>query len=402
MYGALTLEQARGKARNWLEDIRRGVDPRDTEERQRQAEQRKRANSFARVVEDFINLAVVGPDPANPRMRQGGKVARELRTFFVPLWGGKPISDVSCEQVKRAIKGIRDHGGYGMLHAHGIKAKPKHDRGASRPAPGAARNLLAYLKSFFSWAVEQGEYGLELSPCRDLKATTLVGTKRARQRVLTDLELAALWRVAGRQRYPFQQAYKLLMLSGLRLNEVVQARWPEFDFKDKVWTIPASRMKGTRDKARPHLVPLTDDMIAILDTLPRFNHGDFIFSLSIGERPAKVADRIKKEIDVSMLRSLQALARLRGEDPTGVKLEGWRNHDIRRSVRTGLARLRVDSDTAQAVLAHAKGGIVAVYDTYDLLSEKRAALELWNARLREITSPPEPQPDNVVKLSARA
>ena len=391
LYGALTLEQARKKARNWLEDIRRGVDPRDTEERQRQAEQRKRANTFAHVVEDFINLAVIGPNPDKPKMRQGAKVARELRTFFVPLWGGKPISDISREQVTRAIKLIVSSGGFGMLHAHGIKATPKYDRGPSGPAPAAARNLLAFLKSFFNWAVEQGEYGLEQSPCRDIKTTSLVGTKHTRQRVLTDLELAALWRVTKRERYPFQQVHQLLILTGLRLNEV--------DLKDKVWTIPASRMKGTDAKAKAHLVPLTNDMIAILDTLPRFNGGDCLFSLSLGERPAKVGDNIKKPIDAKMLRSLQALARLRCEDPARVKIEDWTNHDIRRTLRTNLARLRVDSDTAEAVLAHAKGGIIGVYNTYNLLDEKREALTLWGARLREITSPPEPQPDNVVKMA---
>ena len=375
IYGALTLEQARNKARGWLEDIRKGTDPRDAEERQRQAEQKKRANTFATVVEDFINHEVIGPDPANPKQRRGAKSARELRAYFVPLWGDMPIVDITREQIQKAIKGIRDYGGYGMLGAHGIKAKPRRDR-KGKGAPGMARNLLANLKTLFSWAIEQNEYGLQVSPCAILKATTFVGTKRSRQRALDNLELATLWRVAQRLRYPFGEVYQLLILTGLRLNEVVGASWGEFDLKDRVWTIPAKRMKGRNDRARPHAVPLTDDMIKILDTLPRFNHGDCLFSLSLGARPAIVADKIKEVIDARMLRSLRALARLHGKDPTRVQLEDWVNHDIRRTVRTGLARLRVDSDVAEAVLSHAKPGIVGTYNTYDLLAEKREALEL--------------------------
>ena len=54
------------------------------------------------------------------------------------------------------------------------------------------------------------------------------------------------------------------------------------------------------------------------------------------------------------------------------------------------------------MLAHAKPGIGKTYNVYDYLDEKREALTDWGKRLHEITSPPEPQPDNVVKLSARA
>ena len=88
---------------------------------------------------------------------------------------------------------------------------------------------------------------------------------------------------------------------------------------------------------------------------------------------------------------------MRGEDPSRIKLD-WVNHDMRRTVRTGLSKLRVDRDTAEAVLAHAKVGIVGTYNVHDFLDEKREALMKWDRRLREITSPP--SADNVVPLRA--
>src|SRR5262249_30621105 len=70
VYGELSLEQAREKARKWLEQIRRNIDPAIAEEEARQADLRQRANTFAAVVEDYLRLEVIGHDPAKPRPRQ--------------------------------------------------------------------------------------------------------------------------------------------------------------------------------------------------------------------------------------------------------------------------------------------------------------------------------------------
>jgi integrase len=395
LYGGLTLEQGRNKARDWIELIRKGVDPSREAERLRKAEERLRSNSLASVVEDYIKFAVIGPDPSHPRQRRGARVARELRDI-VSLWDGKSITEISRENVQAVIKAVRDHGTGGALSVYGVK----HDKSAKHKggAPGQARNLLGNLKAFFAWAIAQNEYKIEQNPCRDIKAKDLVGTKKSRSRALNELELAALWRVTRRLRYPFRQVYRLLILTGLRLSEVANAEWPEFNLKDRTWIIPARRMKGTDEKARDHMVPLTSDMLAILDELPRFKRGDYCFTFKFGAKPAAVDDKIKAKIDARMLRSLRALARLRGEDPARVRLDPWVNHDLRRTVRTQMSRLKIDHDVKEAVLAHAKLGLVGTYDVHDFADEKREALELWARRVREIV---EPAPANVVKLPVR-
>jgi integrase len=76
------------------------------------------------------------------------------------------------------------------------------------------------------------------------------------------------------------------------------------------------------------------------------------------------------------------------------------NHDVRRTVRTHLSALRIAEEVREAVLAHTRGGVRGIYDQYQYLDEKREALTLWNARLRNIVEPP---PANVVSLDrARA
>ncbi len=75
------------------------------------------------------------------------------------------------------------------------------------------------------------------------------------------------------------------------------------------------------------------------------------------------------------------------------------NHDVRRTVRSQLFRLRVAEEVAEAVLAHARPGIKKVYDQHDYIDEKRDALERWAARLKHIVNP---EPSNVVQLRATA
>jgi integrase len=180
------------------------------------------------------------------------------------------------------------------------------------------------------------------------------------------------------------------MLTALRLNEVADAHWSEFDVANKLWVIPAGRMKGRNGKARPHAVPLTADILAVVDKLPRFTRGKYLFSTTYGEKPAWLSTKIKGGIDERMRLTLRALAHQRGEDPAAADLPRWTNHDIRRSVRSQLSRLRITEEAREAILAHVRPGIKGVYDHHDYFDDKREALELWAARLKKIISSPRP------------
>jgi integrase len=259
-----------------------------------------------------------------------------------------------------------------------------------------ARNLLTVARRLFAWAIDQLTYGIKANPCDRLKPNKLIGDKPSRDVVLTEDELHALWR-ATRHGYPYQPLFRLLLLSGLGMNEVTRATWSEFDFKNGTWTVPASRMKGKTGKARAHVVPLTADIRAVLDALPRFKTGPFVFSNDFGRKPVWMTSLVKKKLDRQMLRTLRALARLRGEDTSKVTL-AFRSHDIRRTLRTGLASLRIPRDTAEAVLGHVAGGVIGIYDRHDYADEKRHALETWAAKLRAIVEPP---PYNVVRLAGK-
>ena len=283
-HGELTLEKARDKARRWIELLSQGKDP--ALEIICEGE-----NTFGSAVEDYIRLVVVGTDPENPKQLRGKKAADDLRRVFVTLWGTRPVTGITRNDVRVAIENIRDCGTGGLSRRKQYKARKV------RSAPEMARILLAYLKTFFSWAIERGTYGLEASPCDHLQATRIIGRTQSRDRILSDDELFALWRATTRLAYPYRETYQLLARTALRLNECAGASWPEFDLAGKLWTIPARRMKGTNGRARAHAVPLTPRMMKLLESLPRLEKAEFLFSTTLGEKQACIGSWIKRELD---------------------------------------------------------------------------------------------------------
>ena len=172
--------------------------------------------------------------------------------------------------------------------------------------------------------------------------------------------------------------FRLLLVTGTRKTEAAGARWREFlDLDDPGkarWQIPAERFKSNAT----HLVPLSVDALALVATVPRWKHGDHLFSFSYGERPALALHQAKVRLDRLMLRYLQALTRLRGGDPAQVKLEPWVVHDLRRVVRTKLAALEVNDTVAEACLGHGRKGLQRVYDLHGYLPQ--CVARWWRGR----------------------
>jgi integrase len=162
-------------------------------------------------------------------------------------------------------------------------------------------------------------------------------------------------------------------LTGLRLREVAESRFGEFDLVEKRWTIPSERMKSER----PHVVPLTPRMIKIVSSLP--GKSELLFPNDRGNRPFTSFSVFKKKIDKRMAEELER------ESPP-VKFEDWRLHDLRRSMRTALSELPVPGGdlVRELLLAHAKPGLHKVYDQFAYVAERRRAYELWQDKLTSI------------------
>jgi integrase len=261
----------------------------------------------------------------------------------------------------------------------------------------------ALVRRLFNWAIGTDDYGLESNPCDRLDQGDVIGERESRDRVMSDDEIRALWAVTERLGYPYGPLYRLLLLTGLRLNEACGATWNEIDLDKREWTVPAARMKKVKGGAKPHLVPLTDAMVGTLKALPRFERGKHLFSNSFGGHPLKpnhfsdIKARLNRELEKEL--GLPKAAMDSREDDDERNPLAWVNHDLRRTVRTRLSRLKIADEVREAVLAHVRPGIKKVYDLYEYDAEKREALELWNAALRDLVMP---RPENVVSIRKAA
>lgn len=367
--GVVSLEEAREEARRWLNLIKRGLDPRDVRKAEAAMVAAQRSITFGAVVEDYIRIKV------EPRLARPKFIADTLRNEFV--------GDVAINGAK--VKGL---GEKPVVEVTWLDLKLRIDekrlgdtaRGAA-PAPVAARHLLATVKAALNWAVEQEAYGLTKSVAADKKLNSVVGNPPTRERVLTDAEMRAAWAAAGEVGYPFGSLVQMLLMTAQRRDEVSLAKWSEFEYvtvdehsrREHVWSIPGVRMK----KRKTHVVPIGSEFDEFLKALKRKSTGEFVFSTTDGDRPFSGFSKAKKRFDEVFEKYLR---REIGDAP---QIETWVLHDIRRSVRTRMSRF-TSSDVAELVINHQRQGVRRIYDRYDYLTEKREALDKWQAVLRAI------------------
>lgn len=362
-HGALTLEKARDKAREWHKLIDKGIDPKVQAEEERAAAAReaaaKRDRSFQTILDRFIKA----------RRRDGvRKVDEDERDFkreclptmyepnkdkkgIAPVWEGRDVASITMADILQVVESIAE-------------------RGKQRQA----LNMAQKVGTFFNWCVDDDV--IEVSPYRPKKVRTAIGQKGSRDRTLNDAELCAFWKATDGTVEGLGEvvsaAYRLLLLTGQRLNDIAEASWSELDEKKRVLTIAAARFKSDRD----HTVPITDDAMAIIEKLPRFKKCDWMFSLD-GEVPATIGHKAKQRLDAAML------AALKKEDPDAT-LPAWVNHDIRRTVRTRLSELDVMDEVAEAVIGHVPTSLIRTYNQSDRLKVKRDALTRWEGALADI------------------
>lgn len=337
-----TPDSARKRAIEILADVIKGKDP----VAERQEIRRTRDETVGYYVEAFIERY------AKKEQKSWRETERTLQREFVPRLGRKKPKDVTRREIADCIDGVADR------------------------APVMAHRTFAYVRRFFAWCVEQGF--LETSPCVGMKPPS---AGKARERVLNDEELTAIWRGVETLPFLWTAVFKLLILTGQRKNEVIGMEWSEVDLDAGLWKIPGRRTKN----GRAHEVPLTPLMVEIIRSLPRIEGSPFVFTTT-GKKPMAGQSRIKQALDATIERAESPKV---GIEDNSASIPHWTVHDIRRTAATGMARLGVPPHVADALLNH-KGGVVsgvaAVYIRYGYLDERRAALETWEAHVVSLLS----------------
>jgi integrase len=320
-YGRITLHNARIEAQKVLAAR---LDGRDPAAEKLEARRRLTADTVLEVI------GLYGKQHLSQR-RSGREVMQILQRNLVEHVGSRSVHAISKRDVIDLVNAVVERG-----------------------SPVAANKTLKVVKSFFNWCV--GRVILERSPCEGIRMPTI---ERARDRVLTDTELAAIIRAARQMSGPYGAIVEILALTGQRRSEVARMSWDEVDLDRRIWALPATRTKNDR----PHIVQLSDPAVAVIGDQRR--SGRFVFSTS-GVTPLGDFSSQKRRLDdlCSVLR--------------------WRLHDLRRTMVSGMARHGVAPHVADKILNHVGGtisGVAAVYQRHEFLKERRDALESWGAHV---------------------
>jgi integrase len=353
-YPPIKLAQARREADDALEGVRQGKDP-AVEKKSQRLLPSPESDTFKILLQDYLER--YARKNTAPAMYKETK--RMIECDALPIWRDRPISGITRRDVISVIDSI-----------------------AARGAEVQANRMLARLRALFNWAVEKDR--LTLSPVTGMRPPT---KEYSRDRALTDDELRWLWAACETVKWPFGPLAKLLLLTAQRRDEAAGMEWPELDLIKKTWTIPRAKAKNNR----AHEVQLSAAAIKVIKSLPRV--GDGLVFTTTGGTPVSGFSRAKRRLDAAMVKARRQSLGLPEKDadlrkalgiadgkPLPAEIPAWIFHDLRRTAATGMAGLNFPPHIVDKVLNHVSGtirGVAAVYNRFEYLAERRAALEAW-------------------------
>ena len=340
------------------------------------ADARERAGELRKVLNDGIDPRRARPGRRALDIPAGGggggehtveTLVAEYLEHYVAKRGKDPAA--AQERVRRLLeKELRPWAGRDARTIKPREAVELLDAIVHRGSPVMANRFAGTLSKLFKLGVQRAI--VEQNPVQLLIPPG--GRERPRDRVLSDPELAALLACLDNVFTHARRTtavIRLILYTACRRSEIALARWNHFrlDGDAPLWTVPEELSKtGGR-----YLIPLVPAAVEELKRLRVNARGSaYVF-------PSKTGGPDKQADPMILTRSLaRNLDRLRKH---GIKQ--FTLHDLRRTVRTGLARLKVEPHIAERVLNHAQRGVLKTYDLHQYEGEKRAALENWAAHL---------------------
>jgi len=319
-YPALPPAKARSQAEDLYARVRVGQHP----AADKRANRDEARNTFGKLVSRYLEFK-----KDQVRARSLAQIRRYLDDYAKPLHA-LPASAIDRKRIADFLDAV-----------------------ANKNGSISANRARASLSAMFSWAMRKGLH--DTNPV----IATEKRKEKSRHRVLTDKELAIVWRSLGADDYA--EIVKLLVLTGQRAAEIGGLRWSEIDFEGGLISLPPHRTKN----GHPHSIPMPAAVREILKSRTRTR--DFVFGRGVAGFNGW--DRAKKRLDAKI------------GDKIG---ESWTIHDLRRTLATGLQRLGIRFEVTEAVLNHtggSRGGISGIYQRHSWASEKKSALDAWAAHV---------------------
>ena len=338
-YPDLTIAAARKLATEKRVEVQQGVDV--ARKKQKTKLESARAWTFKRLADDYLTRA-----------------SEHLATLTI---------DGRRQQLRDYV-----HGRIGHLSAREVSPGDIVDivERSGEKSLHVARLVLIAIREVFAHGVARNV--VEGNPCAHIKAKAIIGAPPSRRAriMLTDEELVAMLAelpAIGRQN---ELASKILLATCTRIGELTRAEWKRVNFERKEWTVPPEHSKNKKQ----FVIPLTEQVAGWFMEL-RGLAFDSAFVLPLRQR------HHGREGDAAMEATSLNAALNRLHDKLGDRCQRFTPHDLRSTARSHLGALGVDVLIAERCLNHSLGGLVAVYDKHDYLTERRKALELWSAKI---------------------
>lgn len=331
VYPEISLAEAREKHREAHKLVAQGLDPSLEKQNTKRERILNAENTFEVIAREWYDHSKDVWSENHART-----ILRRLELDVFPMIGRKPIRDITPLMLLEVIRAIEQRSAFEM-----------------------ARRALQMSGQVFRYAIINGK--ADRDPTQDLKGS-LKPYKKGHYAAMEAKDLpeflSKLHSNEGRLFPTTQLAIEMMMLTFVRTGELIKAKWDEFDFDEKVWIIPAPRMKMRKD----HIVALSEQVLECLKRLKEINgRWDYVFASQRTPRNHMSNNAI-----------LVALDRMgyRGEH-TG--------HGFRAlAMSTIKEKLGYRHEVIDRQLAHAhKSQIDAAYDRAQFLDERKNMMQDW-------------------------
>ena len=338
-YGAdgINLAEARERLMIARKQVSEGISP--ATEKRIERNKIRNADRFCVFAEKY--LADVQLADSTKALRVA-TYERDIKDTF----GNRLMTEITTDEIRSHCEKIKDRG-----------------------APSTAIFVRDLIANVYRYAIQRGH---KFANPADEIANSSIATFKKRERVLTPREIKLFFNTLEETQSDFalKKAVKFILLTMVRKGELVNATWDEVDFKNKVWTIPAERMKAKR----AHNVYLSEQAIDLIVAFQIYSEGS----------PYLLPGRINRRQPIansSLNRVIANCIKFINKDEQ--RIDEFTVHDLRRTGSTLLHEMGFNSDWIEKSLAHEQQGVRAVYNKAEYAEQRKEMMQRWADQVDE-------------------
>lgn len=338
-YPDITLPKAREMAREKRVEIDRGKDP--AMEKRQQKIRTRSAWTVRELAADF-KVKIVAALAANTQEARNA----DLDQVIIPKLGAMLATDITAADIV------------------GIIEDSKRTWAMSRRLRTTCTRLFAHAS---------GKRIILSNPCIGIDLPSILGPRPPvrRRLMLTEAELRTLLQDIDSIGIENALALRIMLATCVRTIELVKARWEHLDLVEGTWVVPDDSVKTRRG----YVVPLCPTVVVWFRKL-RALAGESAWVL-----PARREDRRARLGDAHVGETTLWASIARRFNRGGLEIRRFTPHDTRSTAKSHMKAMGVANEVTERALNHTLKGMDAIYDQYDYLPERQAALETWAAFL---------------------